>query len=288
MKKHPKSSMNFMIRLQKNKKNSIIETKKRRVGKLFALPILLGFLIFYLYPFLVILRKSFTLGGGGKFFVGLENYKELLENSLFRLATGNTLRYIAIGVPLLLLFSLFLALLLYRATYGSKIIRLFFVFPMVVPVSAIVVIVQGILSNTSPDMIHLILLFLWKNVGYNMILLFAGLAMIPRNYYENAQIDGASGMQCFCHITLPMLLPMLFLTFLVSMIDIFKSFREVLLLGGETPKDEIYMIQNFVNSSFENLNFQQLCVAMMFICIIVFSMIGVVYAIYHAVQKKYN
>ena len=163
MKKQPKSSMNFMIRLQKNKKNSIIETKKRRVGKLFASPILLGFLIFYLYPFLVILRKSFTLGGGGKFFVGLENYKELLENSLFRLATGNTLRYIAIGVPLLLLFSLFLALLLYRATYGSKIIRLFFVFPMVVPVSAIVVIVQGILSNTSPDMIHLILLFLWKN-----------------------------------------------------------------------------------------------------------------------------
>lgn len=265
-----------------------MERKKRRTGKLFALPVLSGFLVFYLYPFLVILGKSFTLGAGGRFFVGLENYKELWENSLFRLAAGNTLRYIAAGVPLLLLLSLILALVLYQAVHDAKMLRLFFVFPMVVPVSAVVVIVQGFLSQAQPDMGHLILLFLWKNVGYHMILLFAGLAMIPRNYYENAQIDGASRTQCFLHITLPMLLPMLFLTFLVSMIDLFKSFREVLLLGGTAPKDEIYMIQNFVNSSFENLNFQRLCVAMMFICILVFSMIGVVYAVYHTVQKKYH
>ncbi len=288
MKELLKASMNFMTRRQKNKKESSMERKKRRTGKLFALPVLSGFLVFYLYPFLVILGKSFTLGAGGRFFVGLENYKELWDNSLFRLAAGNTLCYIAAGVPLLLLLSLVLALVLYQAVHGAKMLRLFFVFPMVVPVSAVVVIVQGFLSQAQPDMGHLILLFLWKNVGYNMILLFAGLAMIPRNYYENAQIDGASRIQCFRHITLPMLLPMLFLTFLVSMIDLFKSFREVLLLGGTATKDEIYMIQNFVNSSFENLNFQRLCVAMMFICILVFSMIGVVYAVYHTVQKKYH
>ena len=63
-----------------------MERKKRRTGKLFALPVLLGFLVFYLYPFLVILGKSFTLGAGGRFFVGMENYKELWDNSLFRLA----------------------------------------------------------------------------------------------------------------------------------------------------------------------------------------------------------
>lgn len=265
-----------------------MEKRKRRIGKLFALPVLLGFAIFYFYPFLAVLVRSFTLGGGGKFFVGIDNYRKLWENSLFRLAAWNTFRYLMIGVPLLLMFSLFLALFLYRAVYGAKTLRLFFVFPMVVPVSALVVIVQVLLSGEQPDMVHLILLFIWKNVGYNMILLFAGLAMIPHNYYENAQLDGASGIQCFRYITLPGLLPVLFLVFLVSMIDIFKSFREALLLGGEVPENEIYMIQNFVNSSFENLNFQQLCVAMMFICIAVFSMIGVAYGIYRTIQKKYS
>lgn len=274
-------------RQPRNKQISTMEKGKRKTGFWFALPFLLGFIAFYLYPFWVMLKNSFTLGAGGHLFVGIENYVELWNNTLFRRAAKNTLLYISIGVPLLLCLSVLLAVVFYKAVHKAKLLQLVFVFPMVMPVSATVVMVHSFLQGVQPDMAQLILLFIWKNVGYNMILLLAGLAMIPREYYESSRLDGASGWKNFQHITLPLLLPMLFLAFLVSVLDIFKSFREVLLLGGDNPEESIYMIQNFVNSNFQNLNFQRLCIAMMFICIVVFTMIGVVYGIYHIIQRRY-
>lgn len=276
-----------IVRQPRNKRAGSVG-RNGKTGFCFALPFLAGFVIFYVYPFLVMAKNSFTLGAGGHLFVGMENYIELWDNALFRLAAGNTLLYVGIGVPLLLAVSVFLSVAFYRAVSKTKWLRLSFVFPMVMPVSATVVMIDSFLQGMQPDMGQLLLLFIWKNVGYNMVLLFAGLAMIPKEYYESARLDGASGAKNFRYITLPLLLPVLFLVFLVSVLDIFKSFREVLLIGGDAPEKDIYMIQNFVNRNFENLNFQRLCIAMMFICIAVFTMIGVVYGIYRILEKKYT
>lgn len=145
----------------------------------------------------------------------------------------------------------------YKAVHKAKLLQLVFVFPMVMPVSATVVMVHSFLQGVQPDMAQLILLFIWKNVGYNMILLLAGLAMIPREYYESSRLDGASGWKNFQHITLPLLLPMLFLAFLVSVLDIFKSFGTFFFLEETIRRKHLHDTE-FREQQFSKFEFSEI------------------------------
>ena len=130
----------------------------------------------------------------------------------------------------------------------------------------------------------LIGLYVWKNCGYNVILMLAGLNMIPTEYYQAADIEGASGRQKFTRITLPLIWPSLFFVFVMSVVNSFKSYREAFLLGGKHPHDSIYLLQHFLNNNFENLNYQRLSVAAVMLFMVIFALVAVLYGL----QSKYG
>jgi multiple sugar transport system permease protein len=115
----------------------------------------------------------------------------------------------------------------------------------------------------------MILIFLWKNCGYNMVLFLAGLGNIPRDYYEAAWVDNASPAQCFIHITLPCLFPTSVLALTMSIINSFKIFREIYLISGSYPHESIYTLQHFMNNMFSSLNYPRLTSAAAVLVVII-------------------
>ncbi|MCL1906166.1 MAG: sugar ABC transporter permease, partial [Clostridiales bacterium] len=107
----------------------------------------------------------------------------------------------------------------------------------------------------------MVLIFVWKNLGYNMVLFLAGLGNIPKDYYEAAAVDGAGPWQSLRHITLPHLIPTAILTLIMSIINSFKVFKEIYLITGSYPHESIYTLQHFMNNMFASLNYPKLTTA---------------------------
>ncbi|MBQ7821742.1 MAG: sugar ABC transporter permease, partial [Clostridia bacterium] len=103
-----------------------------------------------------------------------------------------------------------------------------------------------------------ILLYLWKNIGYNMILFMAAIAAIPRDMIDAASIDGASRARVFFKIKLPYLSSSILFVGLLSLINSFKVFREVYLLTGNYPNENLYMLQHFMNNTYTRLDYQKM------------------------------
>lgn len=283
-----------------------MSTKRKNslAGIGFSLPFLAGFALLYLIPFIWSIQKTFTAGAGGTRFVGTQNYSDLFRSTAFRLAAGNTLRFIGVGVPLLMALSFVLALALYRKFRGASFFRSAFLLPLVIPVAAVVTVVQaffgdGGLTNQLLEVLNLpvkswlnsdlafpllIGLYIWKNCGYNMVLFLAGLSAIPQAYADAARCDGASPGYILRRIILPLMVPNFFFVFVISVINAFKSFREAYLLGGSMPHESIYMLQHFMNNNFTNLNYPRLCTA----ALLIFSVIFLLVLLLFRVKRKYE
>ena len=264
--------------------------REAATGLLLASPAVVGLLAFLVLPFGYTFLRSFTTGLGWGRFVGLENYAQLFENRLFLLALKNTFLFLACGLALILPLSLFLALLLQKAGKWGKPLALALLFPMVLPVSAIVIVVNlvfaenGLLSQmTGPTpwmdspfaFVILLGLYLWKNVGIGVVILLAGLTTIPGELYESANMDGAGKWTRLTKVTLPMLRPELLVVTILSSLNAFKNFREAFVLGGDHPHESIYMLQHFMNNNFENMNFPRLSVA----AVVFFALLFCLYAL---------
>lgn len=268
--------------------NSTFQNKRERIVPWILLaPSLAGVSIFVLIPFADVVRRSF-LNAVGSEFVGLKNYKSVLQNTAFELAAGNTVRFLAVCLPLLLSISLFLALLLLRAGEKSGLFKSGFLLPMAVPTGSVVLFWQlffdkgGILNELleqagirGPDYMNtpkafgvLVAVYLWKNLGYDMILWISGLLGIPDSLYEAAKMDGANGVMCFVHITCPLLLPTAFLTGILSLVNAFKVFREAYMIAGNYPHDSIYMLQNLFNNWFLKLDMQKMTAAAVMLALV--------------------
>ena len=261
--------------------------REAATGLLLASPAVVGLLAFLVLPFGYTFLRSFTTGLGWGRFVGLENYAQLFENRLFLLALKNTFLFLACGLALILPLSLFLALLLQKAGKWGKPLALALLFPMVLPVSAIVIVVNlvfaenGLLSQmTGPTpwmdssfaFVILLGLYLWKNVGIGVVILLAGLTTIPGELYESANMDGAGKWARLVKVTLPMLRPELLVVTILSALNAFKNFREAFVLGGDHPHESIYMLQHFMNNNFENMNFPRLSVAAVVFFVLLFCL----------------
>lgn len=258
-----------------------LKTKEALAGLAFAFPSLAGFVLFFVAPFFLSLYYCFTEGIGDMRYVGLKNFQSLFQSSSFLLALKNTLRFNALCLPLIFIVSLCFALLLNTQIKGLPFFRSLFILPLVIPVASVILVWQivfhnqgflnslmafmGIPSidwlNSDGALIVLMLLYIWKNCGYNMILLLAGLNNIPKEFYESARIDGAGPFLCFRKITLPHLIPTGFFVLVISIINAFKVFRESYQLAGNYPHKSIYMLQNFMNNNFQNLSLQRLSTA---------------------------
>lgn len=268
--------------------------REARDGLLYAAVPLLGFAVFFFVPFLISFVRSFQTGISSEF-AGLDNYISVFQSNSFRLAAGNTFRFMLVGVPAIILFSLAVALALDAGLRSSSLFRTVFLMPYVIPVASSVMVFQilfeqsGIVNTLLPpaervNFLHsgsafaiLVLLYIWKNFGYNMILFASGLSQIPHEYYEAAKVDGANGFRIFWHITLPLLTPTFFFVFIISIVNSFKVYREAYALSGAYPDSSIYMLQHFMNNNFVNLNYQRLSVASNYVFLIIFLLVFLLY-----------
>ncbi len=260
----------------------------------FLAPSLAGVCGMFLLPTADVVRRSF-LSAMGDSFVGLENYRTIFANESFQLAARNTIRFIVVCIPLLLLLSLGAALLLYRMKRLQDLFRTTYLLPLVVPVTSVVMIIQtvfqknGLLSalcvafgktpvdwlNSGHAFFVMVACYLWKYFGYNVILWMTGLSAIPESYYEAARVDGANEAQSFFAITLPLLSGTLFMTLVLALINSFKVFREAYLVAGRYPDSSIYMLQHVLSNWFSNLDMQKISAAAVLLMAVILAAVFV-------------
>ena len=263
----------------------------------FLSPSLLGVGVFFIVPFGVVVYYSLIDGVGSKNFVFLQNFIKLFDNSAFLMAAKNTLSFSAVAVPLAVVLAMGLALMLECRIPLKRQFRTFFLSPMMVPVASVVLIWQVLFNfnGTINEFIMLfgvdkidwlqsdycqivvIILFLWKNLGYNMILFMAALANIPKELLEVADVEGASAAHKFFHIKLRYLSPTVLFVTILSMINSFKVFREVFLLAGSYPYEGLYTLQHFMNNTFVSLNYQKLSAAAVLLALVMIVLIALLF-----------
>ena len=256
--------------------------RSAREGLLLILPLAAGCGLFYAVPFLMVLQNSFQRGTGrSREYVGIETYRSMLHSSVFRLAFGNTLKFLVVALPLIILLSYAIALLLKSHAKKHETLKSVLLLPYVMPVVGTVLLVELLFSETGiinrglytlglpmADWLHsksafwvVVLLYLWKNTGYSVILLLSGLITIPEDHYAAASLDGATAWQQLRYITMPQMWYSVFFAAVFSLINAFKCFREIFLIGGTHPDQSIYMLQHFINNAFDKLNYPKLAVA---------------------------
>ena len=279
--------MNKKVKLSKANTNSEETVKKVKPPKrnskqfrklkfksgLFIAPSFLGVMAFFLIPFCVIIYYSLLDNPISANYVGFENFKNVAENEAFRTAVKNTAVFSAIAVPLAVVLSLILAMLLdLNIPYRSQ-FRTFFLSPMMVPVASIVLIWQVLFHNngavndvimkfgveridwfkSDQAIIVIVILFLWKNLGYNMILFMAALASIPKDILEVAKLESANPIQTFFYVKTRYLSSTVLFVTIMSLISSFKIFREIYLLTTDYPYPTLYMLQHYMNNKFKKL-----------------------------------
>ena len=266
--------------------------KETILGLGFLLPSFLGVSIFVLIPFIDAVRRSFSETMTRRF-VGLENYRLVFANEAFKLAAKNTGKFLLICIPLLLLLSLFFSVLLFSIGKLQNVIKTTFLIPMVIPAASIVLLWRvffdeyGMLNkiivhlggngtdwmNSSKAFYILVFTYIWKNIGYDIILWIAGLNGISESVYEAASVDGAGTVTKFIYITLPNLMSTLFIVTVLSLINSFKVFREAYLIAGDYPHESIYMLQHVFNNWFTNLDIQKMCAGAVLVAITLLTVI---------------
>ncbi|MGN0428532.1 MAG: carbohydrate ABC transporter permease [Acetatifactor sp.] len=165
---------------------------------------------------------------------------------------------IAIAVPFLVTTAFFLSLLLVKMKGNWKVLRIAFIFPMLVPTVSVVVIWRT-LFGTWKSVLPLYLLFLYKNMGLLVIIISAAFSTLNSEIYEAARVDGAYGLMLHRKITMPLMAPALLFSLLIGAVYSFKVFRESYLYYGTSyPPDHSYTLQYYMNNHFYKLNFQYL------------------------------
>lgn len=283
--------------MKKIKRSKRLDKNTRRVSGFFLTPSILGVLTFFVVPFFVVIYYSFVDNPINGEFVGFQNYVSVIQNQAFRTAVGNTLLFSLIAVPLVMVLSMLMAFMMDTAVPFKSQFRSFFLSPLMVPVASVVLIWQvifdynGMLNHitsyfgvepidwlkSSWGMAVVILLFLWKNLGYDMILFMSAIANIPQDIIEVAELDGASTMQVFWHVKIRYMSPAILFVMILSIINSFRVFREVYLLTGGYPDQSLYMLQHYMNNTFASADYQKLSTAAIYMSLVMIVIIGLLF-----------
>lgn len=238
------------------KKMSVAKKREMVWAWAFILPTILGLVILNFYPVINTVYQSFCKTGDfgrGNVFVGLDNYKAVVTSSETWQSLWNTVKYAIIEVPLGVIIAMLLAVLMQNKIKGKTFFRTIFFLPMVCAPAAVAMVWKwlynqqfGLLNNifhtnvawiSDPKIawISIGIIGVWSIIGYNMVLFIGGLQEIPTDYYEAARIDGATGIQQFFHITVPLLSPTTF--FIV----------QTRIIGALTIFDLMFMVMDKTN-----------------------------------------
>ena len=293
----PKIKVNKDRRADDRRCRDKARLREMRRTRWFFMPSLIGVSVFFLVPFLVVIYYSMVDNPVAGNFVGLSNFLSLLKNMAFRRAAVNTATFSLIAVPLAVILPLLIAILLMQKIPMKSLFRTVLISPLMVPIASIVLIWEVLFHNngvvnewiltlggTAIDwfksdfsQLTIVILYLWKNVGYNMILFMAALAGIPKDITEAAALDGASALTTFFRIKVPYLSSTILFVTILSVINSFKVFREVYLLTGDYPYDSLYLLQHFMNNMFKSLDYQKLSSAAILMGIVMVLIIGLLF-----------
>ncbi len=284
--------------------------KETLAGVLFILPLMAGLGLFHFFAFFQNVYYSFTKMGsfGTPAFIGFDNYLRLMMDPKFWRALGITIKYVAISVPVIMILSTLVAFFLVKITRMQTFFRTTLFLPAVTMPAAIGLLWRWLynyefgiinvllksmgferiawLSNTSLVVYSISIVLIWSMVSTQMIIIMAGIKGIPVMYQEAAEIDGASGMQSFFRITLPLLSPTLFFVTVISIINVFQIFDFIFLMIQQKALSMQYamsLVYYFYDRAF--IVFEKGYASA--ISIVLFLVILMVTAIQFKIQKKW-
>ena len=263
---------------------------------LFLLPGLLGLLVFYAIPFGGGVYYSLTDGSFFNRYVGFDNYLAVWNNEMFKLGLVNTLIMSVICAPLTWVLSYILAAFLKNAP-RTTFFRNAMLVPYLMPSSAIVLVwliafdyggvVNRIFVSLGLDRVlwlnsgalraPVVLMYVWKNLGFCIVIFTAALQAVPQAYYEYAALEGAGFWRRELRITLPLVMPTAYLVFVLAWINAFRIFKEVYFIGGAYPDMSVYTLQHYMNNMFAKLNYQNVTTAAYSFAVLVIALFALLY-----------
>lgn len=294
----------------RQKKGPSLKARKTLVGLSFILPNFIGFFCFVLIPvvFSFLLSVMDWDGFNEMTFAGLSNFRSLFKDRVFKTALVNTVYFSVFGVLVTAFMALGLAILINRKLKGISVFRSAIFFPYVAPVVAVAAVWNalfmrdfgpvnsflqaigianppGWFTSTKWALPAVIIVWIWKNMGYYMILYLAGLQDVPRQLYEAAEVDGANRWDQIRYITFPMLTPVHFFVFIMLTINSFKTFDLVYALTQGGPGTATTVLSQYIyNQSFVYWDYGRATAA----SVILFLIVGTITIIQFRYEKKFN
>lgn len=272
--------------------------RKKKIVWLLLLPGLTGLIMFYVAPFIGGVYFSLMDGSFENRFVGLQNYREILQNPMFVLGMKNTWELSLLCAPVIWLLSFLLAAMLRVLKERSTAFRNILLLPYLMPSSALLLIwtlmfdYGGVINRLVAAMGYervlwlegdalrfpIVLMYIWKNVGFSVVLFASALSAVHPSLYEFASLEGAGWWTQSFRITLPQIMPTAFLVFVLSWVNAFKIFKEVYFIGGAYPTEAIYTLQHFMNNKFAKLDYQDVTTAAYIFALGVMALFAMMYA----------
>ena len=264
---------------------------------LYLLPGLLGLMAFYLVPFVWGVWFSLTDGTIDNRFVGFDNYLRVWQNEVFQLGLKNTIELSLMCAPVIFVLSFLLAGMLRKPIAGSTFYRNALLMPYLMPSAAMLIIWLILFGYGGPVnrlavalgfervfwleggalRVPIVLLYIWKNLGFSVVIFTAALQAVPESLYEYASLEGAGWFRREWSITLPQILPTAFLVFVLAVVNAFKIFKEVYFIGGAYPDESIYTLQHYMNNKFAKLDYQDVTTAAYSFAVIVIALFLLLY-----------
>lgn len=286
------------------KKSSFIQRNENRAGFAFLSLNLIGYVLFKLIPIVLALVLSFSKwnfisGLGGIRFVGLENYGKLFSDEVFVTSVVNTIIYAVALVPVSISLALVFAVILNEYVFGKGLLRLAFYLPYVSSMVAVSIVWMvlflpsygpintflrsiGIanpprwLNSSSTSLLSIIIIGVWQTLGYNIVIVLAGLQGIPHSLYEAASIDGANVVQKFFYITIPSLSSTMFFLVMISFIRSFQVFTPVQVMTQGGPGNSSSVLVYYIYKTafqYSDIGYASAMSWVLFIMVFVFTMI---------------
>ncbi len=276
----------------------ILVFHKKKIVWLLLLPGMAGLLLFYVAPFIGGIYYSLLDGTFKNNFVGLDNYRRVIQNSMFQLGLKNTWELSMLCAPVIWLLSFLLAAMLKVLKERSTAFRNILLLPYLMPSSAMLLIwltmfdYGGVINRLVVALgfervlwldgvalrVPVVLLYIWKNLGFSVVLFASALSAVHPSLYEYASLEGAGWFTQAFKITLPQILPTAFLVFVLSWVNAFKIFKEVYFISGSYPSDAIYTLQHFMNNKYAKLDYQDVTSAAYIFAIGVMALFALMYA----------
>ena len=255
--------------------------RRKKIVWLLLLPGLAGLMLFYVVPFFGGIYFSVTDGTYENNFVGLQNYVQVLQNPMFQLGLRNTWELSLLCAPVIWLLAFILSAMLRTLKERATPFRNVLLLPYLMPSSAMLLIwtlmfdYGGVINRLVTAMglervlwlegdalrFPIVLLYVWKNLGFSVVLFASALSAVHPSLYEYAALEGAGWWTQAFRITLPQILPTAFLVFVLAWVNAFKIFKEVYFIGGSYPTQQIYTLQHFMNNMFAKLDYQKVTTA---------------------------